>query len=168
MTDKTRGILLVRWLLGFLTVSASVAGCGGDGNDLAQFTGTWSYTQSMLTVSCTGQADQSGSYGGSKQWNQGVTSDLVDMTPSPVDLLIAGEFVQCFYTFDVKDKKASIHAGQTCTFPDATGASLVDETPTSWTFTLTSATEGEEVFNTSLPPCTLTGMATLKKVAASN
>src|SRR5581483_9403410 len=48
MTDKTRGIFLA------LTVSAAAAGCGGSSNDLAQFTGTWKYTQSLGTLSCTG------------------------------------------------------------------------------------------------------------------
>ncbi len=56
MTDKTRGILLV---LGFLTVAAGAVGCGGgnsninsssSGNsEVAQFTGTWMYTQSSVT-----------------------------------------------------------------------------------------------------------------------
>lgn len=162
MTDKTRGILLV---LGFLTVSATAAGCGGDGNDLAQFTGTWKYNQAMAmgTLSCPGSPDQTGGLGATKVLNQGSTSDLVDMTPALFD-----PTTQCFYTFDVKGKVATIRPGQMCSLTDGVGDPLVDETPTSWTFTLTSATTADEVFITSLPPCTLTAMATLDKVAASN
>ncbi len=161
MTDKTRGILLV---LGFLTVSATAAGCGGDGSDLAQFTGTWQYTQSMGTLSCPGAADQTGILGTTKLWDSGVTSDLVDMSPSVLD-----PTTQCFYTFDVKNKVATLQANQTtCAITDGVGDHVADETPTSWTFTLTSATTADEVLTTSIPPCTLTGMATLKKVVTSN
>ena len=160
MTDKTRGILLV---LGFLAVSATAAGCGGDGNDLVQFTGTWKYTEAMGTLTCPGSPDQTGGLGTTKVWNQGPTSDLVDMTPALFD-----PTTQCFYTFDVKGKVATIHPGQTCSLTDGFGGPLVDEAPASWTFTLTSATTADEVLNTSLPPCTLMAMATLEKVAASN
>ncbi len=159
-TDKTRGILLV---LGLLTVSATAAGCGGDGNDLAQFTGTWMYTQSMGTLSCQGQPDQSGLLGTSKKWGAGVTSDLVDLTPSLFD-----SGTQCFYAFDIKDKVATIQAGQSCSFGDGAGG-LIDEQPSSWTFTLTGPTAAEEQFMTTIATtCTLTGIATLKKVSASN
>jgi len=168
MTDKTRGILLV---LGFLAVSATAAGCGGDGNDLAQFSGTWQYSDSSLTFSCPGQPDQSGPYGVQKIWNEGVTSDLVDMTPSFIDGI-----TQCFYPFDVKGKIATIQPMQNCPFLDNTGQPILDnsgqpiaEAPSSWTFTLTSATTAEEQFTSSFEaPCTVTGMATLKKVAKSN
>lgn len=160
MTDKTRGILLV---LGLLTVSATAAGCGGDGNDLAQFTGTWQYSQSMGTLTCPGAADQTGLLGNTKVWDSGVTSDLVDMSTAVLD-----PTVQCFYTFSVKGKVASITAGQTCAITDGLGTQVATETPTSWTFTLTGPTSADEVLTTSIPPCTLSGMATLKKIATSN
>jgi hypothetical protein len=160
MTDKTRGILLA---LMVVTVSAA-AGCGGSSsNNLEQFTGTWKYTQSLGTLSCTGQADQQGLLGSSKLWAQGVSSDLVDLSPSIFD-----PTTQCFYAFDVKGKVATIQPGQTCNFSDGAGG-LIDETPTTWTFTLTSATTADEVLTESLASasCTLTGMATLEKVAES-
>jgi hypothetical protein len=161
MTDKTRGILLV---LGFLTVSATAAGCGGSGNnDLDQFVGTWTYTQSQGTLSCQGSTDQSGTLGGSKRWGLGLSNDLVDLTP---ELFDTG--TQCFYTFDAKDKVATIVPAQTCNFSDGAGG-LVEEDPSSWTFTLTSATTAEEMFMTTIATtCTFTGTATLKKVSTSN
>jgi hypothetical protein len=160
MTDKTRGILLV---LGLLAVATTAASCGGDGNDLAQFTGTWQYTDSQGTLSCPGSADQMGTLGSTKLWQGGVSSDLVDMSPAVLD-----RSTQCFYMFDIKDKVASVKAGQTCVITDGIGDPIADETPSAWTFTLTSATTAEEVLTTSVPPCTLTGMATLKKLATSN
>jgi hypothetical protein len=165
MTDKTRGIHLVS-LLGFLTVSATAGGCGGGGggnDELTQFTGTWTYTQSMVTFACPNQPDQGGTYGTTKLWNVGVTSDLVDMTPSFLDGVTT-----CYYTFDVKNKVATIKPAQSCPFFDITGAEF-DEAPTSWTFTLTSATTADEMFVSSFQdPCTLTGVANLKKVAEAN
>jgi hypothetical protein len=172
MTDKTRGILHVLGVAScLLAVSVTAAGCGGDGNDLAQFTGTWQYTDSSVTFSCPGQADQTGLYGAFKIWNEGVTSDLVDMTPTFLD-----GATQCFYTFDVKGKVATIKPMQICSFLDASGQPIVDDNgqpivdaPSAWTFTLTSATAAEEKFTSSFEsPCTLVGMATLKKIAASN
>jgi hypothetical protein len=160
MTDKTRGILLV---LGFLTVSATAAGCGGNGNDLQQFVGTWMYTQSQGTLSCQGQTDQMGMLGNSMQWGVGVSSDLVDLTPHLFD---AG--TQCFYEFDVKNKVATIKPAQTCNLSDGVGG-LIEEDPSSWTFTLTSATTADETFTTTIATtCTFSGVANLKKVSASN
>jgi hypothetical protein len=160
MTDKTRGILLV---LGLLAVTATAAGCGGSSNDLEQFVGTWMYTQSQGVLSCQGQTDQMGMLGNSKHWGMGISHDLVDLTPSLFD---AG--TQCFYQFDVKDKVATIQAAQTCNFSDGLGG-LIEEDPSSWTFTLTGPTAAEETFMTTIATtCTLTGQATLKKVSASN
>jgi hypothetical protein len=161
MTDKTRGIFLV---LGLLAVTATAAGCGGSGNDLDQFVGTWMYTQSQGVLSCQGQTDQMGMLGNSMQWGLGVSShDLVDLTPSLFD---AG--TQCFYQFDVRDKVATIVPAQTCNFSDGLGG-LIEEDPSAWTFTLTSATTADEMFMTTIATtCTLTGTATLKKVSASN
>ena len=103
-----------------------------------------------------------GPYGVQKVWNEGVTSDLVDMTPSFIDGV-----TQCFYTFDVKNKVATIKPAQTCAFFDVTGQEF-DDAPSVWTFTLTSATTADEVFTAAFDGCTETGKATLKKVAASN
>ena len=160
MTDKTRGILLV---LGFLTVSATAAGCGGNGNDLQQFVGTWMYTQSQATLSCTGNPDVPLTLGSAKEWGAGLSSDLVDLSTEFFDL-----GTKCLYAFDVNSKVATIQASQTCDFSDGQGG-LVEEAPSSWTFTLTSATTAEEHFSTTIATnCTWTGMATLKKVSTSN
>jgi hypothetical protein len=164
MTDKTRGNHpFLGVVLSLLAVTTTAAGCGGSSNDLTQFTGTWQYTQSMGTLSCTGSPDSTGLLGITKQWDTGVTSDLVDMTPALFD-----PTTQCFYAFDVKDKVATIQPGQTCGLTDGLGTQVGTETPTTWTFTLTSSTTADEVLATSIPPCTLTGMATLKKIATSN
>ncbi len=171
MTDETRGTFLV---FSLLIASVAAAGCGGGSSnnnsstdahaaELAQFTGTWQYTQSMGTLSCPGSADSSGLLGTTKQWDSGVTSDLVDMSPAILDFT-----VQCFYTFAVNDKIATIMPGQSCGITDGAGTQVATETPTSWTFTLTSATTADEMLATSIPPCTLTGIATLKKIATSN
>jgi hypothetical protein len=163
MTDKTRGNHLVLGVLCLLAVTATAAGCGGSSNDLEQFVGTWMYTQSQGVLSCQGQTDQMGMLGNSKHWGMGISHDLVDLTPSLFD---AG--TQCFYQFDVKDKVATIQPAQTCNFSDGLGG-LIEEDPSSWTFTLTSATTADEMFMTTIATtCTLTGTATLKKVAASN
>jgi len=164
MTDKTRGNHLVQGVvLSLLAVTATAAGCGGSGNDLEQFVGTWMYTQSQGTLSCTGQADQMGMLGNSMQWGLGISSDLVNLTPHLFD-----SSTQCFYEFDVKSKVATIKPTQKCSLNDGVGG-LIEEDPSSWTFTLTSASTADETFMTTIATtCTFSGMATLKKVSASN
>jgi hypothetical protein len=168
MSEKMRGILLA---IGLFGLAAGAAGCGGNGNDLAQFTGTWEYTQSLVTLSCPGQGDLQGTLGSTERWGGGVSSDLVNLNPSIFDF-----GTQCFYPFDVKDKIATIQPAQTCKPIDVNG-NPVDEAPTSWTFTLTSATTAVEslaandmIILSGVPTdpptaCTLSGSATLKKVA---
>lgn len=164
MSEKTRGILLAIGLFGLAT---GATGCGGNGNDLAQFTGTWQYSQSLVTLSCPGQTDLQGTLGTSERWGGGVSSDLVNLNTSIFDF-----GTQCFYTFDVKDKIATIQMGQMCSPIDGNGTPI-DEVPTSWTFTLTSATTAVEQLATSdkinilgtPTECTVIGSAALKKVA---
>jgi len=75
---------------------------------------------------------------------------------------------QCFYEFDVKSKVATIKPTQKCSLNDGVGG-LIEEDPSSWTFTLTSASTADETFMTTIATtCTFSGMATLKKVSASN
>ncbi len=93
------------------------------------------------------------------------------MTPTFLD-----GATQCFYTFDVKGKVATIKPMQICSFLDASGQPILDDNgqpivdaPSAWTFTLTSATTADEQFMVTIATtCTLTGQATLKKVSASN
>ncbi len=164
MTDKTRGILHVLGVAScLLAVSATAVGCGGDGNDLQQFVGTWTYTDSQATLSCTGNPDVPLTLGSTKEWGAGVSSDLVDLSTEFFDL-----GTKCLYAYDVKNKVATIQPSQTCNFSDGAGGS-VEEDPSSWTFTLTSATTADETFTTTIATdCTWTGQATLKKVSSSN
>jgi len=166
MTDKTRGILLVPgFVLCLLAVTVTAAGCGGSGSDLQQFVGTWMYTQSQGTLACQGSDPLTGTLGSSTKWGLGLSSDLVDLDPELFDTR-----TQCFYQFDVKDKVATIQPTQKCSFDDGSGTgSQVEEDPSSWTFTLTSATTADETFMTTIATtCTFSGQATLKKVSASN
>jgi hypothetical protein len=157
MAEKTRGILLAIGLFGFAAVAV---GCGGNGNDLDQFTGTWQYTSSQGTYTCPGQPDGSGPYGTTKRWGTAASADLVDMTPSIFDF-----GTQCFYLFDVKDKVATIQPAQTCQFFDSTGGTH-EEAPSMWTFTLTSATTAVENFQSSIDAmCALTAGGELKRVS---
>jgi hypothetical protein len=165
MANSKRGRSLVIGLIGMVT--AALGACGDNGSTgnargpFAEFTGTWEYTASAGTLSCPGVADQQGSLGTTKRFVEGVATDLVDLSPSILD-----PATQCFYTYDVTNKVASITPSQTCTFDDGTGTGgTVQDAPTSWTFTLLSATTAEETLTTTFAmTCTLTGSATLKKV----
>jgi hypothetical protein len=160
MAKNRLGSVALVGLVGFVALATTAAGCGDDGNNLAQFTGTWMYTASQGTLACPGQAVVQGTLGTNKQWAEGVSSALVDLSP-----LIFDPTISCYFTFDVKDKVATIQAGQTCGFSDGAGGSIPD-VPTSWTFTLLSATSAEETLATTVDTtCALTGTGQLKKVA---
>jgi hypothetical protein len=162
MAKNRLGSVALVGLVGFVAVAATAAGCGSDGNNLTQFTGTWTYTASQGTLACPGQQTLQGILGTTKEWREGLSSALVDLSP-----LIFDPTISCYFAFDVKDKVATIQAGQTCGFDDGTGTgNLIPDVPVSWTFTLLSATTAEETLTTTVDTtCTLTGSGTLKKVA---
>ena len=160
MAKNRLGSVALVGLVGLVALATTTAGCGDDGTNLTQFTGTWMYTASEGTLACPGQTTLMGTLGTNKLWSEGVSSDLVDLSP-----LIFDSSISCYFTFDVKDKVATIQAGQTCSFSDGAGGSIPD-VPTTWTFTLTSATTADEKLTTAVDTtCTLIGQGTLKKVA---
>jgi hypothetical protein len=148
-------------VIGFIGLAVAAGGCGDNGsNELEGFVGTWQYTESAATLSCPGQTDQTGTLGSKKNWGEGVSSDLVDLGTSVID---GSTF--CDYTFDVKDKIASIKLGQTCTLTDVTGAAFLEE-PSSWVFSLLSPTTAEETMMTVIDSdCSFIGSAKLKKIS---
>jgi len=144
-------------LLGsFVGLAGAGLGCGGnDASGVSDYVGTWSYTQQQATESCPGQSDLSINLGTTKDLREGVKSDLVDTSTI------------CNYRFDIKDKIASVQSGQSCSFNDGSGTAT--ETPSSWTFTLTSATTAEEKFTavdtlSSGTVCSFTGVAHLERL----
>ena len=161
MAKNRLGSVALVGLVGFVALATNAGGCGDDGNNLAQFTGTWSYTASMATLSCPGDTNPfQFTLGPSKQWGEGLSSALVDLSPALLD-----PSTSCYYGFDVKDKVLTIQAGQTCTITDING-SPHPEVPTAWTFTLLSASTAEEQLTAAIDSvCTVTGTGTLKKVA---
>jgi hypothetical protein len=160
MAKNRLGSVALVGLVGLVALATTSAGCGDDGSNLTQFTGTWTYTASQGTLACPGQTALTGTLGSNKQWSEGVSSALVDLSP-----LIFDSTVFCYFNFDVKDKVATIQAGQTCSFSDGAGG-FIPDVPTAWTFTLLSATAAEEMLTATVDTtCTLTGTGTLKKVA---
>ena len=133
-------------LWGLATVAV---GCGDDANSVAPFVGTWEYTQSDGTLTCTG-VNQPEAFSGRKTWGEGVVSDLVDLTED------------CNYRFTVKGKVATIDAMQTCLLPSGD-----TEAPVAWRFSLLSATTAEEVMMTSVQgtSCTFSISSNLTKVS---
>ena len=146
-------------LLGLLGLAVATLGCGDDGNNLAEFVGTWKYTNTGVTFACPNQADTPISLGNQKTFHLGIKSDLVDLSSI------------CDYRFDVSDKVAAIQKLQTCQFDDGSGnGTNATEAPTSWTFTLNSATTAEEKLTTATTfidgtICTIDGVAHLEKIS---
>lgn len=157
MAKTVSGKFWIRGLIGLALALVNV-GCGDDGNSLAEFQGTWKYIQSPAQFSCPGDPVQTGSFGTTKDWRQGVKSALVDFSTN------------CDYRFDVNGKVASIQKTQTCDLLDNNG-DPASEAPNSWVFTLTSATTAEEKVETVTTfidgvSCTLTAtMSTLEKIS---
>ena len=151
------GNLRVVLLGSFLGLICAGLGCGGDNAaGVADYLGTWTYTQQQATETCPGQSPISIDLGTTKDLREGVKSDLVDVSTI------------CNYRFDIKDKIASIQSGQSCSFNDGTGGTAV-ETPSSWTFTLTSATTAAEKFTavdtlSNSTACSFDGIATLERL----
>jgi hypothetical protein len=144
-------------LVGLAGLAAATLGCGGSSDNLAEFVGTWKYGASAVTFACPGQADSPISLGNLKAFHLGIKSDLVDLSSI------------CDYRFDVKDKVASIQQGQSCAFDDGNGGTAT-ESPTSWTFTLNSATTSEETLTTATTfidgtICTISGTSHLDKIS---
>jgi len=142
-------------IVGLVGLAGAALGCGDDGSTLPQFVGTWKYTGSSIAFSCPNQAPQAIPLT-QKTWRLGAKSDLVDLSSN------------CAYKFDVNDKIATIQTGQTCAFDDANGAPAV-ESPTTWVFTLTSATSAVEQVTTVTTfvdgvMCTIDGSAMLDKL----
>jgi hypothetical protein len=155
--SRSSRFLVVIGLLGLVVSAGATLGCGGDGDNLAEFVGTWKYTAGDVTFACPGQADSAISLGNLKAFHLGIKSDLVDLSSN------------CGYRFDVKDKVASIQQGQTCAFDDGNGGTAT-ESPTSWTFTLNSATTSEETLTTATTfidgtVCTISGTSHLEKIS---
>ena len=154
------GRFMILGVVGLLGLALAAIGCGDDGDDLTQFVGTWKYSSSTARFTCTDGTDISGPLTSSmKHWGGGVTSDLVDLT------------TDCDYRFDVKNKQANIQKPQTCMFDDGSNTgSQATESPTSWLFTLLSATTAEEKLETVTTfvdgvACTLTAGSMLDKIS---
>jgi hypothetical protein len=154
--SRSDKFLVVVGLLGLVGLAGAALGCGGDGDNLAEFVGTWTYNDSNVTFVCPGGTEMPFPLD-LKAFHLGIKSDLVDLSSI------------CGYRFDVKDKVASIQQGQSCALLDNNG-DPVTESPTSWTFTLNSATTAEETLTTAATfidgtVCTISGTSHLDKIS---
>jgi hypothetical protein len=133
-----------------LTLAGLAAGCG-DSNSAttdpaAAFAGTWSYdpAQESSVLQCPGADATNQLPDPNKTLARGISSALVDLSPSP---LLPGVFCNFVFDIDASGAIATAHAGQTCALTSLDNLSLdtaMDGTSL-WTFTLTSATTAEEL-----------------------
>ena len=127
-----------------LSLTAAVAGCGADASGADDFVGTWRYLDVSSMLQCTGADPQAQPPEPNKTFARGVSSALVDLSPSP---LLSGVF--CDFGFDVSGPKATAQPGQTCalTALDSLTINQPDMQAPKWTFTLNSPTTAEELID---------------------
>jgi hypothetical protein len=126
------------------------AGCGNGSSDPTttadaadDFVGTWRYDQWSSVLQCPGSSATDQPPQPNKTFARGITSALVDLSPSP---LLDGVF--CDFGFDVAFPIATAQSNQTCAVTGVDTFTIDQKAgngPPLWTFTLNSATTAEEI-----------------------
>ncbi len=143
-----------------VVLAGGLAACGGGGEDVTQFIGTWMYTSGTETISCPGREPVTGILTGNVTLAKGIESPLVATGKS------------CTIKLDVAGNTATARPGQTCplTLNTVTGTTAV----TNYMFSVNgiTGTEGTGATIAAMAAtggpsvtCQYTGTGTLKKVS---
>jgi hypothetical protein len=160
---KFRGRSLALGMLKAALAIAAVglAGCGSDATSADDFVGAWHYLDEKSTVQCLNADPHEEPPAPNKIFGRGVSSALVDLSPSPLGL---DSGVVCDFGFDVAGLVATTEDKQTCAIDPVDTLTIDDDATTGkplWTFTLNSATTAEELvtgtIHITLPSSTVGG-----------
>jgi len=123
MEKKSRGRSLALGAAAIAALGLAVAGCGSDATSADDFVGAWHYLDEKSTVQCLNADPHEEPPAPNKIFGRGVSSALVDLSPSPLGL---DSGVVCDFGFDVAGLVATTEDKQTCAI-DPVDTLTIDE-----------------------------------------